>query len=123
MISTSASTVPSGISCTFFSAIDAICITQSLLWALKSFVTGRHVNEIDGVSNCQIASLIKVSILNAAYRESDRTSEGAHRGRAAVEVEVTRIGTANRTTPIAAVGTYIVDRTIALEAESRHGQL
>lgn len=64
-----------------------------------------------------------MSILNAAYRESDRTSEGAHRGRAAVEVEVAGIGTANRTTPIAAVVTDIVDQTIALEAKSRHGQL
>ena len=70
----------------------------------------------------QIASLIKVSILKATNSESESSVEVAHVGIAATEAEVTRIGTANRTAPIAAACTDTVERTIAAAADARHGQ-
>ena len=77
----------------------------------------------DKVSKCQIASLIKVSILKTTNRESERPIEGEHVGIAAVEVEAASTRAANRTTPIAAEGTDIVERTIAEVAVARQGQL
>ncbi len=61
-------------------------------------------------------------ILNATNRAAVRPIEGEHNGIAATEVEVARIGTANRTTPIVAVGTDIVERTITAVAAARRGQ-
>ena len=63
-----------------------------------------------------------MSILKAAHRESVGSDEVVHEGTAAIEVEEARIGAANRTAPIAAAGTDIVERTIAEVAEARHGQ-
>ena len=71
----------------------------------------------------QIASLIKVSILKATNSESVGSFAGPHDGSAAIEVEATRTGTANRTAPIVAVRTDIEERTTAAEvAAARHGQ-
>ena len=75
------------------------------------------------MSKCQIATLIKVSILKAANRVSVRSVGGKHEGKAAIEVEDARIGAANRAAPIVADGTDIEERTIAAVAEARHGQL
>lgn len=61
-------------------------------------------------------------ILKAAHRVSVCSVVGIHVGIAAIEVEVARIGAANRTAPIVAVGTDIVERTIAVVAVARHGQ-
>ena len=47
---------------------------------------------------------------------------GAHEGIAAIEEQVARISTANRTAPIEAEGTNIVERTIAAAAAARQGQ-
>ncbi len=63
-----------------------------------------------------------MSILEATHRESVRAVVGNHIGRAAVEVEVERIGAANRTAPVEAAGTDIDERTIAGVAVARHGQ-
>ena len=49
------------------------------------------------VSKCQIASLFKVSILNATHRDPDRPVEAEHEGIAAVEVQEPRTGTIYRT--------------------------
>ncbi len=70
----------------------------------------------------KIIKLIKVSILKATNRESVRSAVGIHSGSAATAAEVARIGAANRTAPIDAVGTDTVERTIAVEAVARHGQ-
>ena len=70
----------------------------------------------------QIAALIKVSILKATNSVSVCSVVGVHVGIAAIEVEVARIGAANRTAPIVAVGTDIVERTITVVAVARHGQ-
>lgn len=70
---------------------------------------------------CQIASLIKVSILNATNRHAVCTLVGGHVGIAAKEVQVLRIGATNRTTPIGAAGTDIEGK-ITVVAEARHGQ-
>ena len=69
----------------------------------------------------QIASLIKVSILEATHSDSACSVVGVHVGTAAEE-EVARIGAANRTAPVVAVGTDIVERTTDVAA-ARHGQL
>ena len=61
-------------------------------------------------------------ILKATNRESVSSVVGVHVGIAAIEVEVAGIGAANRTTPIVAVGTDIIERTIAVVAVARHGQ-
>ena len=64
----------------------------------------------NGMVKCQInqiASLIKVSILKATNSESVGSFAGPHDGSAAIEVEATRTGTANRTAPIVAVRTDI----------------
>ena len=74
------------------------------------------------MSNYQIATLIKVSILKATNRETACSVEGAHIGSTATEVEAARKGTANRTAPIVAVGTYNAERTSAVAAVTRHGQ-
>jgi len=74
------------------------------------------------VSNYQIASLIKVSILNATYRESVCSVFGEHVSITAIEEEAARIGTTNRTAPTAAVGTDNEERTIAVVAFACHGQ-
>ena len=74
------------------------------------------------MSNCQIAALIKVSILEATNSASACSVGGAHDGSAAIEVEAARIGAANRTAPIEAAGTDIGERTIIAEAVARHGQ-
>ena len=68
----------------------------------------------------KIIKLIKVSILKATNRASERSAVGIHTGRAATEVEAARIGAVNRTAPIAAEGTDNAERTIA--AAARHGQ-
>ncbi len=75
------------------------------------------------VSNWQIASLIKVSILKATNRVSECSIAGDHVGPATKEEEDAGIGTINRTAPIEAEGTDIAERTIAAFAEARHGQL
>ena len=74
------------------------------------------------MSNCQSATLFKGSILKATYRVSVCSVVGVHVGIATIEVQVACICTANRTTPIVAVGTYIVERTIAVVAVARHRQ-
>ena len=74
------------------------------------------------MSNYQIATLLKVSILKATNRAPVRSVAGVHAGITASEAEVARIGTANRTAPIAAAGTYKAERTIAEVAVARHGQ-
>lgn len=63
-----------------------------------------------------------MSILKATNRESVCSEGGAHIGNAAIELEVARIGTANRTAPIETEVTDKVERTTAVEAEARHGQ-
>lgn len=63
-----------------------------------------------------------MSILKATHRDSECSVVGDHIGIAATEEEVTRIGAANRTAPILAAGTDIVERTIAAVAAARHGQ-
>ena len=63
-----------------------------------------------------------MSILKATNSESECSVAGVHAGIAATEVEVARIGAANRTAPIAAVGTDIEERTITGVAVARHGQ-
>lgn len=63
-----------------------------------------------------------VLILKAPNRAPDRSEVGIHAGIAAIEVEVARTGTANRTAPIVAVGTDIEERTIAVVAVARQGQ-
>lgn len=75
------------------------------------------------MSKCQIAALIKGSILKTTNRASARPIAGVHAGIAAVEVEVASRCTANRTTPIVAVGTDTDERTRAVEAVARQGQL
>ena len=74
------------------------------------------------MSNCQIATLFKVSFLKATYRESECSSVGVHGGNATTEVQVVCRSTANRTTPTVAEGTYIEERTTAVAAAARHGQ-
>ena len=69
----------------------------------------------------QIAALIKVSILKATNSVSVCSVVGVHVGIAAIEVEVARIGAANRTAPIVAAATA-ADRTIGTAALARHGQ-
>ena len=59
----------------------------------------------DKVSKCQIAALIKGSILNTTNRESERPIGVGHAGKAANEAEAASTRAANRTTPIVAVGT------------------
>lgn len=61
-------------------------------------------------------------ILKATNRVSVCSIVGVHVGIATIEVEVAGIGTINRTAPIVAVGTDIVERTIAVIAVARHGQ-
>lgn len=63
-----------------------------------------------------------MSILKAAHRESVSSVVGIHDGIAAKEEEEARIGAANRTAPIEAVGTDIAERTIAAVAVARQGQ-
>ena len=63
-----------------------------------------------------------MSILKATNSETERPVDGVHDGIAATEVEVARNGAANRTAPIVAVGTDIVERTITVVAVARHGQ-
>ena len=79
----------------------------------------------NGIVKCQInqiASLIKVSILEATHRVSVGSDVGEHGGIAAVEVEDARSSTYNRTAPIDADGTNTAERTITDEAEARRGQ-
>ena len=73
--------------------------------------------------NCQIASLIKVSILNATHREAVRPVAAVHAGTAAIEVQESGVDTIYHTRPIAAVATHIVERTIGESAVACHGQL
>lgn len=61
-------------------------------------------------------------ILDATYRVSERSIVGVHEGIGAEEEEVARTGTAHCTTPVAADGTDIAERTIAEVAVARHGQ-
>ena len=75
------------------------------------------------MSKCQIAALIKGSILKTTNRASARPKAGAHVGIAAAEDEAASIRAANRTTPIEAGGTDKVERTIAEVAVARQGQL
>ena len=63
-----------------------------------------------------------MSILKATNRVTVRSAVEAHAGSDAVEVEVARASATNRTAPIAAEGTDIVERTITAAAEARHGQ-
>ena len=63
-----------------------------------------------------------MSILEATHRESVRSVVVDHVGIAAAEGEAARVSATNRTAPIVAVGTDIVERTIAAAAVARHGQ-
>jgi len=63
-----------------------------------------------------------VSILKATHRVPGSSVVGAHDGTAAVEEEAARIGAANRTAPIEAVGTNIVDCWWIRTAVAREGQ-
>ena len=63
-----------------------------------------------------------MSILKTTNREPISSAVGAHAGIAATEVEEAGTGAANRTRPIVAVGTDIVERTIAVVAVARHRQ-
>lgn len=63
-----------------------------------------------------------MSILKATNRAPECSAAGAHSGKAAKEVEVARIGTANRTAPIVAEGIDTEERTKAEVAAARHGQ-
>ena len=63
-----------------------------------------------------------MSILKATNSASACSVVGDHAGIAAIEVEAARIGAANRTAPIVAVGTDIAERTITVVAVARHGQ-
>ena len=64
-------------------------------------------------------------ILNTTHRASERSVGFEHAGIAAKEVEVARVrvNAANRTAPIVAVGTDTDERTRAVEAVARQGQL
>ena len=66
-----------------------------------------------------------MSILEATHREPECSAVEVHVGIAAAEVEVVGagVGTRNRTAPIVAVGTNIEERTIAVVATARYGQL
>lgn len=71
---------------------------------------------------CQIAALIKVSILDAANREAVRPDAAEHTGIATGEVQAAR-GSANcGTRPVVADGTNNAERTIAVEAVACYGQ-
>jgi hypothetical protein len=64
-----------------------------------------------------------VSILKATHREPECSAVVEQVGIAAAEEEAARTGAANRTAPIAAVGTNIEERPRAAVAVARHGQL
>ena len=64
-----------------------------------------------------------MSILEATHRGPVCSVAGIHAGTAAAEGEAARTGTTNRTAPVAAAGTDIVERTNAVVADARHGQL
>ena len=64
----------------------------------------------------------KVSILKTANRAPARSVAAAHEGKDAVEEEVARAGTTNRTAPIVGAGTDIDEQTTTAEAAARHGQ-
>ena len=74
------------------------------------------------MSKYQIATLFKGSVLKATNRLPARSVVAVHEGIATSEVQGACKCTANRTTPIVAVGTYIAERTTAGEAEARQGQ-
>jgi len=66
----------------------------------------------NGIVKCQInqiASLIKVSILEATHRVAACSVVGEHVGTAAEEEEAAGTSTANRTAPIETEGTNIVE--------------
>jgi len=63
-----------------------------------------------------------ITILKATDREAVRAVVVVHVGIAAVEVQVPRVSTIYGTRPIVAVGTHIVERTIAVVAVACHGQ-
>ncbi len=67
-------------------------------------------------------ALINGSILKATNRESVSSIGGVHEGIAAKEEEVASSRAANCTAPIEAVGTDTDERTIAVDADARHGQ-
>ena len=69
----------------------------------------------------QIASLIKVSILKATYREAVCSDVGDHVFKAATEAEAASTRAANCITPIEAVFAFD-DRTTVISALARHGQ-
>lgn len=61
-------------------------------------------------------------ILEATDRKPERSIAGDHEGVAAVEDEDARKGAANRTRPVVAEATDIIERPIAVTAEARHGE-
>ena len=63
-----------------------------------------------------------MSILEATHRASVGSVEVVHVGSAAEEEEAARVSATNRTAPIVAAGTDIVERTIAVVAAARHRQ-
>ena len=63
-----------------------------------------------------------MSVLKAANSESVSPVVGVHVGIGAAEEQEARTGTENRTAPIVAVGTDIVERTSTAVAVARHGQ-
>ena len=60
-----------------------------------------------------------MSVLKAANRAPVCPAAGVHVGTEAAEAQAARIGTANRTAPILAVGSNIVERTIPVVAVAR----
>ena len=62
------------------------------------------------------------TILKTADREAVCTVVAIHVGIAAVEVQVSGVGTIYRTRPVVAVATHSVERTIAVVAVAGHGQ-
>ncbi len=70
----------------------------------------------------QIAALIKVSFLEATHRGPVRSAGVVQAGNAAAEEEEVGEGASNRTAPIDAAGTHIVERTSAAAAVASQGQ-
>ncbi|MDA3894336.1 MAG: hypothetical protein PF517_21960 [Salinivirgaceae bacterium] len=63
-----------------------------------------------------------ILILNAANRKAVCSVVAVHIGIATVEVQVARVGAIYSTRPIVAVGTNIVERTIAVVAVACYGK-
>ena len=80
------------------------------------------MNQVATLINPSASLRVKLSILETTHRASVRSVEVARTGIAVKEEEVARGSATNRTAPIAAVGTDIVERTIVPTAVTRHRQ-